>query len=262
MKKLLFTIALLVCFSSFGQKTIETKYTPQEGYERTYNNAYSKFLREFPLKENNIVKYYDGGEKYNDNIWDAVFDYDIGKKDLHQCADAVLYMRAKYLYTNGLKDNLNYTFLSGYKANYLDFITHYYLVKGSKVSLALRNNTLVDNIETFNKWIEKIWMWSNTESIDKYDSFYVEIKDIRPGDFFIESNPGSIGHAINVVDVAVNKTNNNKIFMLSQSYMPAQETQILINPKNGSVWYSLDEFRDLVTPEWSFTVTQLKRFNN
>ena len=261
MKKLLLLL-LFIPLGSIGQNTIETKYTPPEGYERTYNDAYSKFLREFPLKENNIVKYYDGGEKYNDNIWDAVFDYDIGKKDLHQCADAVLYMRAKYLYTNGLKDNLNYTFLSGYKANYLDFITHYYLVKGSKVSLALRNNTLVDNIETFNKWIEKIWMWSNTESIDKYDSFYVEIKDIRPGDFFIESNPGSIGHAINVVDVAVNKTNNNKIFMLSQSYMPAQETQILINPKNGSVWYSLDEFRDLVTPEWSFTVTQLKRFNN
>ena len=98
----------------FGQKTIETKYNPPKGYERAYNDDYSKFLREFPLKKNNIVKYYDGEEKYNDNIWDAVFDYDIGKQDIHQCADAVLYMRANYLYTNGLKDKLHYTFLSGY----------------------------------------------------------------------------------------------------------------------------------------------------
>ena len=105
-------------------------------------------------------------------------------------------------------------------------------------------------------------MWSNTESIDKYDSFSVDIKDIRPGDFFIKSNQGSYGHAINVVDVVVNKTNNNKMFMLSQSYMPAQETHILINPETGGVWYALDEFKDIVTPEWSFTVTQLKRFNN
>jgi len=50
--------------------------------------------------------------------------------------------------------------------------------------------------------------------------------------------------------------------MLSQSYMPAQETHILINPENGSVWYSLDEFKDIVTPEWRFTVSQLKRFIN
>ena len=262
MKKLILALFLIVSFSLFGQKTIETKYNPPNGYERAYNDDYSKFLREFPLKKNNIVKYYDGEEKYNDNIWDAVFDYDIGKQDLHQCADAVLYMRGSYLYTNGLKDKLHYTFLSGYKANYLDFITHYYVVNGSKVSLALRNNTLTDNPETFNKWIEKIWMWSNTESIDKYDSFSVDIKDIRPGDFFIKSNQGSYGHAINVVDVVVNKTNNNKMFILSQSYMPAQETHILINPETGGVWYALDEFKDIVTPEWSFTVTQLKRLNN
>ena len=86
---------------------------------------------------------------------------------------------------------------------------------------------------------------------------------MKPGDFFIKSNPPpATGHAINVVDVVVNKTNKKKMFMLSQSYMPAQETHILINPENGSVWYSLDEFKDIVTPEWRFTVSQLKRFIN
>ena len=262
MKKLILIITLIAYFSSFGQGTIETKYNPPEGYERIYNDGYSKFLREFPLKKNNIVKYYDGEEKYNDNIWDAVFDYDIGKQDLHQCADAVLYMRANYLHTSGLTEKLHYTFLSGYEANYLDFINHYYIVDGSNVSLALRNNTLIDNRETFVRWIEKIWMWSNTESIDTYDSFSVSIKDIRPGDFFIQSNPGSIGHAIIVVDVAENPRTNQKIFMLSQSYMPAQQTHVLINPKTGDVWYNLDEFKDIETPEYSFTINQLKRFKN
>jgi len=268
MKNILFTLALLVSFNSFGQITIETKYNPPEGYERVYNDDYSKFLRKFPLKKDNIVKLYDGTNKdnysfeYNTEIWDAVFDYDIGKKDLHQCADAVLYMRANYLHTKGLTDKLHYTFLSGYEANYLDFITHYYIVNGSTVSLASRNNALIDNLETFGKWIEKIWMWSNTESIDTYDSFSVAIKDIRPGDFFIQSNPGSFGHAINVVDVVVNSITKKKKFMLSQSYMPAQETHILINPENGGVWYTLDEYKDIETPEWTFTVNQLKRFKH
>ena len=264
MKKLILLL-LFIPLVSFGQLTIETKYNPPEGFERIYNDGYSKFLRQFPLKKNNIVKYYDGydlKEKPNNNIWDAVFDYDIGKKNLHQCADAVLYIRAKYLHTNGLTDKLNYTFLIGYEANYLDFITHFYVVNGSKVSLVPRKNPLIDNPSTFSKWIEKIWIWSNTESIDKYDSYSVAIKDIRPGDFFIKSNPGSIGHAIIVVDVAENPSTAQKVYMLSQSYMPAQQTHVLINRKTGNVWYNLNEFNDIDTPEYLFTVNELKRFKS
>ena len=262
MKKLIL-ILLFIPLESFGQETIETKYNPPEGFERIYNDDYSKFLRQFPLKENNIVKLFDGRNKYNNNIWDAVFDYDIGKGNLHQCADAVLYMRANFLYKQGLTENLYYNFVSGFKAKYLDYITHYYKIEGNKVSLMSRNNTLKDSPETLRKWLRQIYSYANTWSIDKYDSYSINILEIKPGDFFIKSNPPpATGHAINVVDVVVNKTNKKKMYMLSQSYMPAQETHILINPENGSVWYSLDEFKDIITPEWRFTVNQLKRFIN
>ena len=262
MKKLLLLL-LFIPLVSFGQLTIETKYNPPEGFERFNNDDYSKFLRQFPLKKDNIVKLYDGSNKYNNNIWDAVFDYDIGKGNLHQCADAVLYMRANFLYKQGLTENLQYNFVSGFTANYLGYLTHYYKIEGNEVSPVSRNNILKDNPETLKKWLRQVYSYANTWSIDEYDSSPVNILDIKPGDFFIESNPPpATGHAINVVDVVVNKTNNKKMYMLSQSYMPAQETHILINPLNGSVWYALDEFKDIITPEWSFTVNQLKRFNN
>ena len=50
--------------------------------------------------------------------------------------------------------------------------------------------------------------------------------------------------------------------MLAQSYMPAQQTQLLINPNddNLSPWYSLDFGDNLRTPEWIFSKDQLKRF--
>ena len=262
MKKLILLL-LFIPLESFGQETVETKYNPPEGFERIYNDDYSKFLRQFPLKENNIVKLFDGRNKYNNNIWDAVFDYDIGKGNLHQCADAVLYMRSNFLYKQGLTENLHYNFVSGFKAKYLDYITHYYKIEGNKVSLMSRNNTLKDSPETLRKWLRQIYSYANTWSIDKYDSYSINILEMQPGDFFIKSNPPpATGHAINVVDVVVNKTNKKKMYMLSQSYMTAQETHILINPENGSVWYSLDEFKDIVTPEWRFTVNQLKRFIN
>ena len=50
--------------------------------------------------------------------------------------------------------------------------------------------------------------------------------------------------------------------MLAQSYMPAQQTQILINPsdRNLGVWYSLKGKDVLITPEWDFPVNQLRTF--
>ncbi|MCH8317342.1 MAG: hypothetical protein IIA88_02400, partial [Bacteroidetes bacterium] len=65
-----------------------------------------------------------------------------------------------------------------------------------------------------------------------------------------------------VVDLAVNPKTNEKIFLLAQSYMPAQEIQILKNPNNDKIspWYSVNFGEELETPEWTFNKTDLKRF--
>tara|TARA_B110000091_G_C13648646_1_gene404413 strand:- start:19 stop:843 length:825 start_codon:yes stop_codon:yes gene_type:complete len=268
MKNLLFTLALLISFGSFGQNTIETKYTPPEGYERTYNDAYSKFLREFPLKENNIVKYYDGEEKYNDNIWDAVFDYKTGTHRWHQCADAAIYLNALYNYENKLYNKLSFHFTNGDLTTYNDWLSGIdYKVDSNDTNKLIKyqSEDRVDNFETFLNWLtERVMLWAGTWSMEnRNDVIQIDIGEMMPGDIFLESmeSPSSPGHAVTVVDVVKNQ-NGKKKFILSQSYMPSQEQQILINPENGSVWYSLDEFKDVVTPQWSFTVTQLKRFNN
>ena len=76
----------------------------------------------------------------------------------------------------------------------------------------------------------------------------VDINDMQIGDVFIKG--GSPGHCVIVVDMAQNKSTGEKVFMLAQSYMPAQQTQLLINPNDDT----------LNTPEWTFTKDQLKRF--
>jgi hypothetical protein len=43
--------------------------------------------------------------------------------------------------------------------------------------------------------------------------------------------------------------------------MPAQETQILINPNNPETsWYSLEAGETIYTPEWTFYTDNLKHF--
>jgi hypothetical protein len=58
-----------------------------------------------------------------------------------------------------------------------------------------------------------------------------------------------------------NALTHEKMYMLAQSYMPAQEIQILLNPETNTVWYSLSAEDPIETPEWTFTRAQLKRFS-
>jgi hypothetical protein len=68
------------------------------------------------------------------------------------------------------------------------------------------------------------------------------------------------GHAIIVVDKCVNSEGKVK-FMLSQSFTPAQEIEILDNPNEmGSPWYDLNFGETLDTPQIDFKKDQLKSF--
>ena len=86
------------------------------------------------------------------------------------------------------------------------------------------------------------------------------ISEMRIGDVFIQG--GFPGHAVIVVDMAKNKATGKKIFLLAQSYMPAQDIHILKNPNHDALdpWYELDFEGPLYTPEWTFGKDNLKRF--
>ncbi|MBZ4654739.1 MAG: hypothetical protein JG781_2096 [Peptococcaceae bacterium] len=62
--------------------------------------------------------------------------------------------------------------------------------------------------------------------------------------------------------MAENKKTEEKIFILAQSYMPAQDIQILKNPMNQEIspWYSINFGEELHTPEWKSKKDDLKRF--
>jgi hypothetical protein len=73
---------------------------------------------------------------------------------------------------------------------------------------------------------------------------------------------GSPGHCELVVDAAINKTTGERMFLLAQSFMPAQNIEILINPIRADFtpWYSNKIENTLYTPEWTFYKNDLKRF--
>jgi hypothetical protein len=88
----------------------------------------------------------------------------------------------------------------------------------------------------------------------------VPIDQIEIGDVFVRG--GSPGHAVIVVDLAADKATGKKVFLLAQSYMPAQDIHVLKNPADPklSPWYASDFGEILETPEWTFSKGELMRF--
>jgi hypothetical protein len=242
--------------------TIKERYNTPEGFQRidVEDGSFGEFLRKQKLKPyGEKVLYYDGREKPFGNVYDSVLDVDIGDRDLHQCADAVMLLRAEYLYSIGEYDEIKFNFVSGFEAKYSEWI------KGNRIKIEGNNASYYkktepsNTYEDFRNFMDIVFAYSSTLSLEN-ELESIEIDQMKIGDVFIVG--GSPGHAVIVVDMAENE-NGEKIFLLAQSYMPAQQTQILLNPndKDISPWYSLKGYDKLVTPQWTFELDQLKRFN-
>lgn len=244
------------------KNTIKERYDVPKGYERisVEENNFGEFLRNSKLeKYGEKVKYYNGKTKNKENVYDSVFDVDIGDRDLHQCADAVMLLRAEYLYQNERYDEISFEFVNGFKAEYSKWRMGYRINVGENSCSYYKGAQPDNSYSTFRNYMDLVFAYSSTLSLEK-ELKSVDINDMQIGDVFIKG--GSPGHCVIVVDMAQNKSTGEKVFMLAQSYMPAQQTQLLINPndKNLSPWYSLDFGDTLNTPEWTFTKDQLKRF--
>jgi hypothetical protein len=98
-----------------------------------------------------------------------------------------------------------------------------------------------------------------TASLEKQLKPVNGLNHMEAGDVFIKG--GFPGHAMIVMDVAINEK-GKKMYMLAQSYMPAQDIHIVKNPVNDklSPWYEVNNNGDIITPEWIFTNRQLKRW--
>lgn len=240
---------------------ILSRFNVPEGYKRVAidSNSFTFFLQHFPLKEHGSkVYYYNGEEKANSGVYEAVLDIDIGEKDLQQCADAVMRLRAEFLYSTKQYNKIHFNFTNGFNAEYKRW------AEGERIKVVGNNvswysSTSKDySATTFKKYLEKVFTYAGTLSLSK-ELKTISVEDIQPGDVFIHG--GSPGHAIIVMDMAVN-AEGKKIFIVAQSYMPAQSIHVLKNFNNEvlSPWYDLSVMDEMKTPEWTFEKTELKRF--
>ncbi|MBN1255566.1 MAG: DUF4846 domain-containing protein [Deltaproteobacteria bacterium] len=244
--------------------TIATEIPPPEGYKRieTSTNSFAHWLCHLPLKNKGIPVYlYNGTKKINQDAHVAVVDIDTGTRDLQQCADAVIRLRAEYLYSKNLYPAIHFNFTSGDEASFTKWAAGYRpIVNGNKVQWVKRAGQ-DSSYSNFRSYLTTVFIYAGTYSLNRELTSRKDIHEMEIGDIIIE--PGFPGHAVIVVDMAENKENGKKVFLLAQSYMPAQDIHVLKNPNNAglSPWYDLDFGHILRTPEWQFKSTDLKYFD-
>ncbi len=244
-------------------KTVQERFLLPAGFQRVRlaENSFGEYLRNLPLKPHGTkVKFYDGTIKNKEGVYCAVIDMEIGNKDLQQCADAIMRLRAEYLFKNQLFSKIHFNFVSGDRADYSKYAEGYRaVVRNNKVTWT-KSKEKDTSYSTFRKYMDLVFTYASTMSLDKEMQTVKDIDQIQIGNVFIIG--GSPGHAIIVVDVAINPQTKEKIFLLAQSYMPAQDIQVLLNPTNEklSPWYSTHFVNELVTPEWTFEKKHLKKF--
>ncbi len=242
--------------------TIEERFSPPTDFRRTEiaDNTFAHYLRTLKLKPaGSKVLYHNGATKQNNQVYEAVVDLEIGKKDLHQCADAIIRLKAEYLWQQKKYDQIHFNFTNGFRVDYSEWMKgKRMLIKGNKTSW-INKTTPSNTYDDFWNYMELIFMYAGTASLEK-ELLPVNINEAEIGDVLIQG--GHPGHAVIIVDKATHPETEKSVYLLAQSYMPAQELQILKNRTDLKIspWYELRE-GTIPTPEWRFEHGDLRRFN-
>ncbi|HLX65921.1 MAG TPA: DUF4846 domain-containing protein [Puia sp.] len=201
--------------------------------------SFGAWLRTLPLKKGTTVYLYNGKPKENQDAQFAVLDVSVGHEDLQQCADAVMRMRAEYLYSRGEYGAITFYTEQGVRLNFADW-------------------TADRRRPAFDAYLKKVFTYCSTRTLAK-QLVRASFDAVEPGDVLIRA--GSPGHAMLVVDVAEDGT-GHRVYLLAQSYMPAQDIHIVKNPSDDlSPWYRADSTFGIVeTPEYVFKTNELRKW--
>lgn len=237
--------------------TLSSRIAPPSGFERVAADSFGGWLRGLPLKSDGApVRLFDGAEKARQDVHAAVIDIDTGARDLQQCADAVMRLRAEWLFASGRQNEIGFNFTGGGRVTFERYAKGQRPDgKGRRWMASARPDA---SYGAFRKYMDLVFAYAGTASLEK-ELKSVAAADVEIGDVFIKG--GFPGHTVLVADIAVNALTKSKRMLLVQSYMPAQDIHVLKNLSNGdgSPWYAVPSGA-LVTPEWTFAAGSLKRW--
>src|SRR5262245_4372644 len=243
-------------------RTVADSFAPPSGFVRAPAvGSFGAWLPHLPLAPAGTpVRFYDGSEKPDQSEVAAVIDIDVGSADLQQCADAIIRLRAEYLFAGNDIGDLAFDFTSGDRYGFQSFaegVTP--AVAGAKVTWRTGKRRDLSH-DSLRRWLDIVFRYAGTLSLSRELKPVPHLSEAAIGDVLVHG--GTPGHAVLIVDLAVEPASGRKLALLAQGFMPAQSVHVLRNPLDPdlSPWFALTDDRPVVMPEWMLRPDELKTF--
>lgn len=245
-----------------AEGTLEERFPTESGFSRVKveSKSFGAFLRGLPLAAPNspVLSYRGDIIRGTDhpNVA-AVVAIDIGRRDLQQCADAVIRLHAEWRYARGHRDHV-YRAASGTKLSFARYAAGDRLrVDGNNLSFVSAARPAESTHALLRTWLDDVFGWANTGALAR-DGERVKLADLRVGDFFVLTGV-PYGHAVLILDMAQD-SQGRRALLLGQSFVPAQNVHVL-RPNGSTAWFVVNEADGAVsTPFWEpFPFDSLRR---
>lgn len=226
-------------FCSTQSGTISEIASPQGFKTIEYPaGSYSHWISTLPLKQDKIIKTYDGNTAHNDNfnVLAVVEMPLLFQQDLEQCADYCFRFWAEYHQQLKILDKL---YLFDYNGNKRPFNT---------------------SNKPFNSFLKSSMSNTNSFSIKK-GCQEVSIADLKPGDMIVQNEGGGIGH-ISIIMSICKSDIGDALYLIGFSYMPAQEFHIegAFDAYGKQGWFTLKGYYDFLHDNLDLGKPVLRKF--
>jgi hypothetical protein len=252
-------LVILSCLNPTSSLSINSNSAINENqtqprHESYNNDSWEYFLQHLPEKDGEVIDY--RGKRVRDgNKAIGIIDYDIGTRDLQQCADAIMRLRAEYLFKLGRINEIAFHFTNGLLYTYAEYLKGMRTVNDSgKIILRKTGTAKQSSHQNLRSYLDIVYAYAGTLSLEK------ELKKAsQPGIGVVIIKGGSPGHCFIIVDEKKLESGKN-VYKLVEGYTPAQSIYILRNPENNTEWHTLEKGRPIETASYYFETYKLGKF--
>jgi hypothetical protein len=212
--------------------------------------TWEAFLQNLPVVSQPVLDYRGNlvGEQQKSF---GVIPYDVGNRDLQQCADALMRLRAEYLFKQKRYGEISFWFTSGHAYSFNSYCAGVRpVIRGSRISFTNGAACTLSAV-ALRRYLDIVYTYAGTISL------YRDLKKttvFKTGTIII--TPGSPGHCCIIIDEAVN-SKGEKLYKLAEGYTPAQSIYVLRN--GDGPWHQLKP-GVIVTASYRFTNFELRSF--
>jgi hypothetical protein len=255
--RVLLSVLLAGCLQARDQTSIQA--LPAATIIKDSSVSFNKdiweyFLQHLPITEG-IILNYKGNPIANQSKQAGIVAFDVGKRDLQQCADALMRLRAEYLFAQERYPAIGFHFTDGQYYSFEDYCNGKRPVaRGNTVKFITSTEVPISH-KALRDYLDIVYTWAGTISLYNH---LKPAKDFGVGVIII--TPGSPGHCCIIVDEKVSPK-GERLFKLVEGYTPAQTMYVVSNPIDPSMspWYALRK-GTITTASYQFDNYALRKF--